>query len=72
MEWGWWGGGGGGGGWGRPGVFEHHKFTNINLLIRFNKTSEVLYSVTRVLSILLTIAAITASIKGANSKEPVA
>ena len=42
---------------------------NINLLIRFNKTREIFPSVTRVLSILLTTAATSASVERVNSKE---
>ena len=44
---------------------------NINLLVRFNKTREIFPSVTRVLSILLTTAATSASVERVNSKEPV-
>ena len=44
---------------------------NINLLIRFNKTREIFPSVTRVLSILLTTAATSASVERVNSKERV-
>ena len=47
-------------------------FTNMNRLIRFNKTKEILPSVTRVLSILLTISAISASVERANFKGRVA
>ena len=43
--------------------------TNINLLIRFNKTQEVFSSVTWVLSILLTTAAASASVERVNSKR---
>ena len=46
--------------------------TNMNLLIRFNKTREIFPSVTRVLNILLTISAISASVERANFKECVA
>ena len=42
---------------------------NINLLVRFNKTREIFPSVTRVLSILLITAAISASVEKVNSKE---
>ena len=42
---------------------------NINLLIRFNKTREIFPSVTRVLSILLTAAATSASVERVNSKR---
>ena len=45
--------------------------TNINLLVRFNKTREIFPSVTRVLSILLTTAATSASVERVNSKERV-
>ena len=45
--------------------------TNINLLIRFNKTREIFPSVTQVLSILLTTAAISAIVEKVNSKERV-
>ena len=43
--------------------------TNINLLNRFNKTREMFSNVTRVLSILLTTAAINESVERINSKE---
>ena len=43
--------------------------TNINLLVRFNKTQETLLSVTRVLSIFLTTASTSASAERVNSKE---
>ena len=46
--------------------------TNMNLLIRFNKTREIFPSVTRVLSILLTISAISASAERTNYKGHVA
>ena len=46
--------------------------TNMNLLIRFNKTREIFPSVTRVLSILLTTSAISASVERANFKGRVA
>ena len=46
--------------------------TNMNLLIRFNKTRKLFPSVTRVLSILLTISAISASVEKANFKGRVA
>ena len=42
--------------------------TNMNLLIRCNKTREIFPCVTRVLSILLTTSAISASVERANSK----
>ena len=45
--------------------------TNINLLNRFNKTQEIFPSVNRVLSILLTTAATSASVERVNSKERV-
>ena len=44
---------------------------NINLLVRFNKAREIFPSVTRVLSILLTTAATSASVERVNSKERV-
>ena len=44
---------------------------NINLLVRFNKTREIFPSVTRVLSILLTTIATSASVERVNSKERV-
>ena len=37
--------------------------TNMNLLIRFNKTREIFPTVTRVLSILLTTSAINTSVE---------
>ena len=46
--------------------YESLNITNINLLIRLSKTREMFPSVTRVLSILLTIAATTASEEKAN------
>ena len=51
---------------------ESLNITNINLLIRFNKTGEIFPSVTRVLSILLTTAATSPSAERVNSKECVA
>ena len=45
--------------------------TNINLLVRFNKTREIFPSVTQVLSIFLTAAATSASVERVNSKERV-
>ena len=42
--------------------------TNMNLLIRFNKTREIFPSVTRVLSILLTTSAISTSVERTNFK----
>ena len=50
---------------------ESLNITNINLLVRFNKTREIFPSVTRVLSILLTTAATSASVERVNSKEHV-
>ena len=44
---------------------------NINLLVRFDKTREIFSSVTRVLIILLTTAATSASAEKVNSKERV-
>ena len=46
--------------------------TNMNGLIRFDKTREIFPSVTRVLSILLTRSAIIASVERANFKGHVA
>ena len=46
--------------------------TNMNLLIIFNKIIEIFPSVTRVLSILLTISAISASVERTNFKGRVA
>ena len=43
--------------------------TNINLLYRFHETREIFPIVTRVLSILLTTAATSASVERVNSKE---
>ena len=48
---------------------ESLNITNINLLVRFNKTREIFPSVTRVLSILQTTAATSASVERMNSKE---
>ena len=45
--------------------------TNINLLVRSNKTRKIFPSVTRVLSIFLTTAASSASLESANYKERV-
>ena len=45
--------------------------TNMNLLIRFNKTREIFPSVIRVLSILLTTSAISASVERENLKRRV-
>ena len=50
---------------------ESLNITNINLLVRFNKTREIFPSVTRVLSILLTTIATSASVERVNSKEHV-
>ena len=46
---------------------ESLNITDINLLIRFYNTGEILSSVTQVLSILLTTAATSASVERANS-----
>ena len=53
--------------WGK----ESLNITNINLLNRCNKKREIFASVTRVLSILLTTAATSASVERVNSNEPV-
>ena len=45
------------------------KITNINLLVRLNKTRERFPSSTQVLNILLTTAATSASVERVNSKE---
>ena len=50
---------------------ESLKVTNINLLVRFNKTRKIFPSVTRVLSIFLTTAATSASVERMNSIERV-
>ena len=50
---------------------ESLNIANINHLVRFNKTREIFPSVTRVLSILLTIAVTSASAERVNSKERV-
>ena len=50
---------------------ESLNITNINLLVRFNETQEILPSVTRVLSIYLTAAATSASLQRVNSKKRV-
>ena len=50
---------------------ESLNIANINLLVRFNKTREIFPSVTRVLSILLTTAATSASVERVNTKERV-
>ena len=54
--------------WGK----ESFIITNMNLLMRFNKTREIFPSVTRVLSILLTTSATSASGERANFKGSVA
>ena len=50
---------------------ESLSITNIDSLVRFNKTREIFSSVTRVLNILLTTAATSASVDRVNSKEGV-
>ena len=50
---------------------ESLNIADINLLVRFNKTREIFPSATRVLRILLTTAATSASVERVNSKEPV-
>ena len=50
---------------------ESLKIANINLLVRFNEAREIFPSVTQVLSILLTIAATSASVGRVNSKKRV-
>ena len=50
---------------------ESFNITNINFLVRFNKTREIFPIVTRVLSIPLTTAATSASVERVNSKEHV-
>ena len=50
---------------------ESLNITNINLLYRFHETREIFPIVTRVLSILLTTAATSASVERVNSKERV-
>ena len=50
---------------------ESLNITNVNLLVRFNKTQEIFPSVTRVLSIFLTTAATSASAERVNSEERV-
>ena len=47
------------------------EIANINLSVRSNKAREIFPSVTRVLSILLTTAATSASVERVNSKERV-
>ena len=48
---------------------ESFSIANINILVRFNKTREIFSSVTRVLSIILTTAAPSASVERVNSKK---
>ena len=48
---------------------ESLNITNIDSLVRFNKTREIFSSVTRVLSILLTTAATSVSVERVDSKE---
>ena len=50
---------------------EFLNITNIKFLLRLNKTREVFSRVTRVLSILLTTTATSASVEKVNSKERV-
>ena len=50
---------------------ESLNIADINLLVRFNKTREIFPSATRVLRILLTTAATSASVERVNSKERV-
>ena len=50
---------------------ESLNIANINLLIRFNKTREIFPSVTRLLSILLTTTASSASVERVNSEKRV-
>ena len=54
---------------GNIGREESLNIANTNLLKKFNKTREILPSVTRVLSILLTAAASSAFVERVNSKE---
>ena len=56
---------------GNIGREESLNIANTNLLNKFNKTREILPSVTRVLSILLTAAASSAFVERVNSKERV-
>ena len=56
---------------GNIGREESLNITNINLLHRFKKTREIFPSVNRVLSILRTTAATSASVERINSKERV-
>ena len=51
---------------------ESLNITNVNLLIRFNKTQEIFLNVTKVLSILLTTAATSASVERVYSKDCIA
>ena len=50
---------------------ESFNIENINLLVRFSKTGEIFTSVTRVLGILLTTVATSASVGRVNSKDRV-
>ena len=50
---------------------ESLNITNINLLVRYDKTREIFPSVIRVLSIFLATAATSASAEKVNSKERV-
>ena len=50
---------------------EFLNLANMNVLVRFNKTREIFPSVTRIISILLTTAATSASVERLNSKERV-
>ena len=50
---------------------ESLNITNINLLVRYDKTREIFPNVTRILSIFLTTAATSASAEKVNSKERV-
>ena len=50
---------------------ESFSIANINLLVRFNKTRGIFPSVTRVLSIVLTTAATSASVERVNCKDRV-
>ena len=50
---------------------ESLNIANIELLFRLNKTREIFPSVSRVVSILLTTAATSASVERVNSKERV-
>ena len=51
---------------------ESLNITNVNLLIRFNKTQEIFLNVTKVLSILLTTAVTSASVERVYSKDCIA